>query len=60
MVIALTPFECMCGFRTIPDIAQNLIDFPEFVSIIDHACKIAKLCVTPVSLCAACHIYVLT
>jgi len=61
MVIALTPFECMCGFRTIADIAQNLVDFPEFVSIIDHSCTsplsvlITSLCFTS---CLFCVIYV--
>ena len=37
MVIALTPFECMCGFRTIAEIHQHFAAFPEFVTIIDHS-----------------------
>eukprot|EP01032_Pedospumella_encystans_P031519 gene31519-35584_t len=43
MVIALTPFECMCGFRTIDEIHQHFADFPEFVTIIDHSASNGKV-----------------
>lgn len=37
MVIALShQFECMCGFRSLSDIYQNLLCFPELQAIIDH------------------------
>ena len=34
MAIALTPFEAMCGFRTIADIKRNITKFPELSTII--------------------------
>jgi mannose-6-phosphate isomerase len=34
MAIALTPFEALCGFRPVSEIAAFITDFPEFASII--------------------------
>jgi mannose-6-phosphate isomerase class I len=34
MSIALTPFEAMCGFRTIPEIRRHLSLYPELASIL--------------------------
>jgi mannose-6-phosphate isomerase class I len=36
MVIALTPFECMCGFRTLAEIAEHFVAYPEFRWVVDH------------------------
>ena len=36
MVIALTPFECMCGFRKLSEIADNFKEYPEFRTVVDH------------------------
>lgn len=36
MVIALTSFECMCGFRTLQDIYNHVMDFPELKNVIEH------------------------
>jgi mannose-6-phosphate isomerase class I len=36
MVIALTPFECMCGFRALAEIAEHLRAYPEFRQVVDH------------------------
>jgi mannose-6-phosphate isomerase class I len=34
MVIALTTFRCLCGFRAAEDISNNLKNFPEFFDLI--------------------------
>jgi hypothetical protein len=34
MSIALTPFEAMCGFRTVSEIRKHLFDYPELASIL--------------------------
>ncbi|KAF9483080.1 mannose-6-phosphate isomerase [Pholiota conissans] len=34
MAIAITPFDALCGFRPLPDIASALHDTPEFRSLI--------------------------
>lgn len=36
MVIALTHFECLCGFNTLHDIYNHLLNFPEFKNVIVH------------------------
>lgn len=36
MVIAITPFECMCGFRTISEITNYMKEFPELAAVINH------------------------
>lgn len=41
MVIALTPFECLCGFRTLAEITQHFTIYPEFRSVVDHNGKTA-------------------
>ncbi len=39
MVIALTRFECFCGFRTVPEIVAHSKDVPEFASLLQSAGK---------------------
>jgi mannose-6-phosphate isomerase class I len=39
MVIALTPFECMCGFRTLAEIAEHLRAYPEFRQVVNYQGK---------------------
>jgi len=34
MAIALTPFEAMCGFRTVSDIKRNIKRYPELSAVI--------------------------
>ena len=34
MVVALTEFEAMCGFRPIDEIKQNIAVYPEFAELI--------------------------
>ena len=34
MAIALTPFEAMCGFRPLPEIAGFLANYPEFRAVV--------------------------
>lgn len=34
MALALTDFECMCGFRTIGEIKQNLASYPELKDLL--------------------------
>ncbi|ORX56561.1 hypothetical protein BCR36DRAFT_580872 [Piromyces finnis] len=34
MAIALTPFECVCGFRPLKDIEQNINNYPEIINVI--------------------------
>mmetsp|Transcript_22841 Transcript_22841/g.38223 ORF Transcript_22841/g.38223 Transcript_22841/m.38223 type:complete len:436 (-) Transcript_22841:1175-2482(-) len=36
MVIALTEFECMCGFRTLSAIHDNILAYPELQALIDY------------------------
>lgn len=37
MVIALTPFECMCGFRSLDEIRSHFTLYPELCRVIDHS-----------------------
>ncbi len=34
MVVALTDFEAMCGFRPISEIKRNIVAYPEFAELI--------------------------
>ena len=34
MVIALTPFEAMCGFRPVSEIKRNIEAYPEFSQLL--------------------------
>ncbi|KAJ1915070.1 Mannose-6-phosphate isomerase [Mycoemilia scoparia] len=37
MAIALTPFEAMSGFRPLDEIAQHLIQYPEFAALVGES-----------------------
>lgn len=37
MVIALTPFECMCGFRSLDEIRSHFTLYPELCHVVDHS-----------------------
>eukprot|EP00629_Pelagomonadales_sp_RCC1024_P002932 CAMPEP_0119261320 /NCGR_PEP_ID=MMETSP1329-20130426/1431_1 /TAXON_ID=114041 /ORGANISM="Genus nov. species nov., Strain RCC1024" /LENGTH=488 /DNA_ID=CAMNT_0007260871 /DNA_START=156 /DNA_END=1619 /DNA_ORIENTATION=- len=41
MAIALTPFEAMCGFRRLPEIAVHLRKHPEFAACISQEAQLA-------------------
>ncbi len=34
MIIALTDFECLCGFRPVAEILDNFLLYPEFCELI--------------------------
>lgn len=36
MAIAITPFEALCGFRPLEEIAENLQQYPEFSNVVGH------------------------
>ena len=40
MAIALTDFECLCGFRSADEINQNLVDYPELREITRSSSKL--------------------
>lgn len=37
MAVALTDFEAMCGFRSLPDILHHLASYPELAAIVGKA-----------------------
>lgn len=37
MLVALTPFECLCGFQILDDIIGNASSFPEFGAVLSAA-----------------------
>jgi mannose-6-phosphate isomerase len=53
MVIALTPFTCLCGFRALNEITDHLLSYPEFRGVLDHKGKLQlafigrRLSITP-------------
>jgi len=42
MVIALTEFECMCGFRSLSEISAHLEEYPELHGLIHHSEGVAE------------------
>ena len=47
MAIALTPFEAMCGFRRLSEIAVHLRKHPEFAACIDTEAQLGVMMASP-------------